>query len=82
MIDGRIVVESGRVTTFDVDALVREVRAMVRSLRARNADLFAVADDIAAARPMSGSMQPVDLVIAGGLLVEPGAHRRAINRGR
>lgn len=47
LVDGRIVVENGRPTLFDVDALAREVREMTRFLRARNADLFAVADEIA-----------------------------------
>jgi cytosine/adenosine deaminase-related metal-dependent hydrolase len=47
MIDGRIVVEAGRIVTFDVEGLIREVRAMARSLRQRNADLFATADEIA-----------------------------------
>lgn len=47
MIDGRIVVDRGKVTTFDTGALVDEVRAMTRSLRARNADLFDVATGIA-----------------------------------
>ena len=51
LIDGRVVVEGGRVTTFDVDAVVSEVRAMARALRKRNADLFAVADEIAALVP-------------------------------
>jgi cytosine/adenosine deaminase-related metal-dependent hydrolase len=46
MIDGEVVVANGVVTTFDVDALLREVRAMTLSLKARNADLFAVAQDI------------------------------------
>jgi guanine deaminase len=47
LIDGRVVVANGVVKTFDVDALVREVRSMSRSLTKRNADLFAVARDIA-----------------------------------
>jgi cytosine/adenosine deaminase-related metal-dependent hydrolase len=47
LIDGRIVVEGGVVKTFDVDAMLREVRAMTRSLRQRNDDLFGVARDIA-----------------------------------
>jgi cytosine/adenosine deaminase-related metal-dependent hydrolase len=47
MIDGRVVVANGAVTTFDVDALLREVRSMSSSLRKRNADLFDVAHDIA-----------------------------------
>jgi 5-methylthioadenosine/S-adenosylhomocysteine deaminase len=47
MIDGRIVVENGVVTTFDVPALLAEVRSMSNSLKQRNADLFAVAHDIA-----------------------------------
>ncbi len=51
LVDGTIVFENGKVTTFDADALLREVDAMTRSLRRRNADLFAVAEDIAAALP-------------------------------
>jgi 5-methylthioadenosine/S-adenosylhomocysteine deaminase len=47
MIDGRIVLDNRRVTTFDADALLHEVRAMVRHLRERNADLFSVAEEIA-----------------------------------
>ncbi|RAI45427.1 amidohydrolase family protein [Rhodoplanes roseus] len=47
MVDGHIVVERGKVTTFDTGGLVREVREMTASLRRRNADLFTVATDIA-----------------------------------
>src|SRR5262249_44393383 len=47
LVDGRIVVEGGRIVTFDVEALVVEVQEMVRRLYERNADLFAVADKIA-----------------------------------
>src|SRR5882757_4808601 len=47
LIDGRIVMENRKIKTFDVDALVREVRVMTKSLRQRNADLFDVAEDIA-----------------------------------
>jgi cytosine/adenosine deaminase-related metal-dependent hydrolase len=47
LVDGRIVVENGKVTTFDGDALLREVKAMTVSLRERNADLFAVANEVA-----------------------------------
>jgi 5-methylthioadenosine/S-adenosylhomocysteine deaminase len=47
LIDGRVVVANGVVTTFDVDALLREVQSMSVSLRKRNADLFDVAHDIA-----------------------------------
>jgi 5-methylthioadenosine/S-adenosylhomocysteine deaminase len=51
LIDGKIVLENGRVRTFDTDLLLREVKAMTRCLRERNADLFAVADEIAALVP-------------------------------
>jgi cytosine/adenosine deaminase-related metal-dependent hydrolase len=51
LIDGKVVLDRGRVTTFDVDALLREVRAMALRLRERNADLFAVASEIAAIVP-------------------------------
>jgi cytosine/adenosine deaminase-related metal-dependent hydrolase len=47
LIDGRVVVENRMVKTFDVEALLREVRSMTRSLRTRNSDLFDVAHDIA-----------------------------------
>ncbi len=47
MVDGRIVMENRVIRTFDVEALVSEVRAMTRSLRRRNSDLFDVAQDIA-----------------------------------
>ena len=47
LIDGQIVVEHGTVKTFDVEAMLREVRAMVQNLRRRNDDLFGVAHDIA-----------------------------------
>jgi cytosine/adenosine deaminase-related metal-dependent hydrolase len=46
VIDGRIVVENGRIMTFDVDAMLTEVRSMARSLQLRNADLFALAHAI------------------------------------
>ena len=47
LVDGRIIMEDRKIKTFDVEALVREVRSMTRSLRQRNADLFDVAEDIA-----------------------------------
>jgi cytosine/adenosine deaminase-related metal-dependent hydrolase len=47
LIDGQVVVANGVITTFDVDALLREVQSMSRNLRQRNADLFDVAHDIA-----------------------------------
>jgi cytosine/adenosine deaminase-related metal-dependent hydrolase len=47
LVDGRVVVENRKIQTFDVDAMLREVRSMTRSLRARNDDLFKVANEIA-----------------------------------
>ena len=47
MVDGRILVENRKVVTFDVDAMLREVKAMTRSLRKRNDDLFKVAGELA-----------------------------------
>ena len=38
--------EGGAIKTFDVDAVVHEVKAMAASLRQRNADLFAIADKV------------------------------------
>ncbi len=47
IVDGRVVLDKDRITTFDVDAMLREVREMALSLRERNEDLFRVAHDIA-----------------------------------
>lgn len=44
MVDGRILVQDRKILTFDVDGLLREVRAMTKSLRKRNDDLFQVAN--------------------------------------
>ena len=51
VIDGAIVMENGVIKSFDVDSLLREVKAMAASLRKRNADLFAFADAITALVP-------------------------------
>lgn len=47
IVDGKLIMEHGAIKTFDVDSLVREVKAMAVSIRGRNADLFAVANEIA-----------------------------------
>jgi cytosine/adenosine deaminase-related metal-dependent hydrolase len=46
MVDGRILVRDRKVLAFDVDGLLREVRAMTKSLRKRNDDLFRVATEL------------------------------------
>ena len=46
IVDGRLIMEGGAIKTFDVDAVVHEVKAMAASLRQRNADLFAIADKV------------------------------------
>ncbi|HWK96396.1 MAG TPA: amidohydrolase family protein [Pseudolabrys sp.] len=51
MIDGALVVEGGKVKSFDAEALQKEIAAMVTSLRQRNEDLFAVAEAIATLVP-------------------------------
>ncbi|HMJ42037.1 MAG TPA: amidohydrolase family protein [Pseudolabrys sp.] len=51
IVDGELIMEHGVIKTFDVDSLVREVKAMAVSLRERNADLFAIANEIAALVP-------------------------------
>jgi cytosine/adenosine deaminase-related metal-dependent hydrolase len=51
LIAGKVVLDRGRITTFDVDTLLREVRAMAVRLPERNADLFAVASEVAAIVP-------------------------------
>ena len=42
---------TGRITTFDEAAALAEIRDRIDSLKRRNADLFAVAEAIAAAIP-------------------------------
>lgn len=51
LVDGRLVVEHGRITTFDEAAALAEIRDRIDSLKRRNADLFAVAEAISAAIP-------------------------------
>ena len=46
IVDGKLIMDGGAIKTFDVDAVVREVKAMAVSLRKRNGDLFAVADKV------------------------------------
>jgi cytosine/adenosine deaminase-related metal-dependent hydrolase len=53
LVDGRILVEAGRVTAFDTGGLAREIGEMARHLRQRNADLFAIAHAIASTMPMA-----------------------------
>jgi hypothetical protein len=45
-VDGRVLVQDRKILSFDVDGLLREVRAMTKSLRKRNEDLFKVASDL------------------------------------
>ncbi|KPF69721.1 hypothetical protein IP69_10255 [Bosea sp. AAP35] len=49
IVDGRVVLDQGRITTFDAQAALAEIEGMEASLRLRNADLFAAADAIARA---------------------------------
>lgn len=51
LVDGRLVVEHGRITTFDEAAALADIRDRMESLKRRNADLFAVAEAIAVAIP-------------------------------
>jgi 5-methylthioadenosine/S-adenosylhomocysteine deaminase len=46
IVDGKLIMDGGAIKTFDVDEVVREVKAMAVSLRRRNADLFAIADKV------------------------------------
>jgi cytosine/adenosine deaminase-related metal-dependent hydrolase len=43
MVDGRVVVEAGRVTAFDAGALLAAARPMLETIRVRNRDLQRVA---------------------------------------
>ena len=44
IVDGRVVVQGGKVTTVDVDALSREAHGMLASIRARNSALTSAID--------------------------------------
>jgi cytosine/adenosine deaminase-related metal-dependent hydrolase len=43
LVDGRVVVDARRITTFDAGAVVAEARPMLAAIRARNRDLHDVA---------------------------------------
>ena len=51
IVDGRILVESGRITSFDAEAILAEARPMMAEILARNADLYALARRMAALFP-------------------------------
>ena len=51
LIDGRVVVEQGQVTTFDTAALLAEARPMLAAIRARNATLSQLAQWVADVMP-------------------------------
>lgn len=51
LVDGRILVEDGRITSFDAAGALAEIRDRMASMKRRNADLFAVAEAIARAIP-------------------------------
>jgi hypothetical protein len=51
LIDGRVVVEQGTVTTIDAAALIAEARPMLAAIRARNAAFDQVARRVAAVLP-------------------------------
>lgn len=48
IVAGRVVVDDGRITTFDADAVLREARGIVARLRERNAPLHRAVQRIAA----------------------------------
>ncbi|MDC7786316.1 amidohydrolase [Rhodoplanes sp. TEM] len=51
VVDGRVLVEGGRIRAFDPEPVLREVRDLVKHLRARNVALHGLAAEIAAALP-------------------------------
>jgi len=48
VVDGRVLLEGGRIVAFDPVPILAEARDMVRHLRARNASLHGLAARIAA----------------------------------
>jgi len=51
LIDGRVVVEQGKVMTFDAAALLAEARPMLAAIRARNGTLSQLAQRVAEVMP-------------------------------
>lgn len=49
IVDGRVVVEDGRITAFDADAILEEARELVPAMRERNRELFEVVEKVSAA---------------------------------
>lgn len=47
MVDGRVLVEGGRITAFDADAILAEARPMMKAIIERNAELLGLARRIA-----------------------------------
>ena len=47
-VDGRIVVEDGRITAFDADAILDQIEPMMENVRERNKDIFSVAERMSA----------------------------------
>lgn len=46
IVDGRVLVEGGRITAFDADSLIAEARALVPAMKERNRDLFDVVERV------------------------------------
>jgi cytosine/adenosine deaminase-related metal-dependent hydrolase len=51
LVDGRVVVEGGRITAFDADAILAEARPMLQAIRERNRDLLELARRMAEVVP-------------------------------
>jgi cytosine/adenosine deaminase-related metal-dependent hydrolase len=47
MVDGRVLVEGGRITAFDADAILAEARPMMEANLERNAELLGLARHMA-----------------------------------
>jgi 5-methylthioadenosine/S-adenosylhomocysteine deaminase len=48
MVDGNILVEGGRITAFDADAILDQIEPMMKNVRERNKDIFNVAERMSA----------------------------------
>ena len=47
MVDGRVLVEGGRITAFDADAILAEAKPMMKAILERNAELLGLAQRMA-----------------------------------
>ncbi len=51
LVDGRVIVEDGKIIAFDAEAVLDEIDSMMHSVRKRNSNIFGIARRIAQLLP-------------------------------